>query len=70
MVRCLLDTHGSPASCVTVAEATTLDEQCKAMHWPLPLPSWVDWSLSHGPSDSILMFRADLRSRRTPPDVD
>jgi hypothetical protein len=41
--------------CARVAMAITGDEMCKAMHWPLPLPPTVGWSLMHMTNDSILM---------------
>ena len=37
-----------------MATAITGDEMCKAMHWPLPLPPTVGWSLMHMTNDSIL----------------
>jgi hypothetical protein len=40
--------------CAPVATAITGDETCKAMHWPLPLPPTVGWSLMHMTNDSIL----------------
>jgi hypothetical protein len=40
--------------CAPVATAITGDEMCKTMHWPLPLPPTVGWSLMHMTNDSIL----------------
>jgi hypothetical protein len=37
------------------ANAITGDEMCKAMHWPMPLPPTVGWSLEHLNNDSILI---------------
>jgi hypothetical protein len=39
---------------ISVATVITGDEMCKAMHWPLPLPPTVGWSLMHMTNDSIL----------------
>ena len=40
--------------CAPVAGATTGDEMCNAMHWPMPLPPTVGWSLMHLTNDTIL----------------
>jgi hypothetical protein len=37
-----------------VATAAAVDEMFKAMHWPMPLPPTVGWSLMHMTNDSIL----------------
>jgi hypothetical protein len=41
--------------CAPVATAITGDEMCKAMHWPMPLPPTVGYSLEHLTNDSILI---------------
>jgi hypothetical protein len=40
--------------CAPVARAITGDEMCKAMHWPMPLPSMVGYPLDHMDNDTIL----------------
>jgi hypothetical protein len=40
--------------CAPVATAITGEEMCKAMHWALPLPPTVGWSLMPMTNDSIL----------------
>jgi hypothetical protein len=35
------------------ATAITGDEMCRAMHWPMPLPPMVGWSLEHTGNDTI-----------------
>jgi hypothetical protein len=35
------------------ASAITGDEMCKAMHWPMPLPPTVGWSLEHTGYDTV-----------------
>jgi hypothetical protein len=41
--------------CAPVARAITGDEMCNAMHWPMPLPPTVGYSLNHLTNDSILI---------------
>ncbi|OBG55764.1 hypothetical protein A5703_07390 [Mycobacterium sp. E188] len=41
-------------SSAPTARATTGDEMCKSMHWPMPLPATVGYSLAHLSNDSIL----------------
>jgi hypothetical protein len=46
----------TPAICwAPTASAITGDEMCRAMHWPMPLPPTVGWSLEHLNNDSILI---------------
>ena len=40
--------------CAPAAGAITGDEMCNAMHWPMPLPPTVGYSLWHLSNDSIL----------------
>jgi hypothetical protein len=41
--------------CAPTATAITGEEMCQAMHWPMPLPPPVGYSLNHLSSDSILI---------------
>jgi len=41
--------------CAPSARAITGEEMCRAMHWPMPLPSTVGYSLNHLANDSILI---------------
>jgi hypothetical protein len=45
---------GVPICCAPAARAVTGDEMCKAMHWPMPLPPTVGWSLMHLTNDTLL----------------
>jgi hypothetical protein len=40
--------------CAPTAMAVTGEEMCQAMHWPMPLPPTVGYSLVHTSNDSIL----------------
>lgn len=40
--------------CAPASSAITYEQQCRAMHWPMPLPSVVGWGIDHLMSDSIL----------------
>jgi hypothetical protein len=40
--------------CAPAARAITGNELCNAMHWPMPLPPTVGYSLEHTSNDSIL----------------
>jgi hypothetical protein len=40
--------------CAPAAAAITGEEMCQAMHWPMPLPGTVGYSLIHLSNDSIL----------------
>ena len=40
--------------CAPAAMAITGNEMCAAMHWPMPLPPTVGYSLMHLSSDTIL----------------
>ena len=40
--------------CAPAAKAITGNEQCNAMHWPMPLPPTVGYSLEHLINDSLL----------------
>lgn len=48
--------------CAPVARATTVDELCNAMHWPMPLPATVGYSLWHLSNDSILQCFDDIKA--------
>jgi hypothetical protein len=45
----------APTICSTpVATAIIGEEMCQAMHWPMPLPPSVGYSLNHLVNDSVL----------------
>jgi hypothetical protein len=54
------------AGSAPVANAVTGDEMCKAMHWPMPLPPTIGWSLTHMDYDSVLSCFQNLTA--TAPD--
>jgi hypothetical protein len=41
--------------CAPAAMAITGEEICQAMHWPMPLPPTVGYSLNHLSNDSVLI---------------
>lgn len=41
--------------CAPTATAITGEEMCQAMHWPMPLPPTVGYSLNHLSDDSVLI---------------
>jgi hypothetical protein len=41
--------------CAPTAMAITGEEMCQAMHWPMPLPPTVGYSLNHLSNDSVLI---------------